>query len=56
MVALHGRSEQFFAADPELLKRSLIIVLTRMQIRMHRYPHWYDCSGMPLSVIIAAVP
>lgn len=40
MVALHGRSEEFFAADPELLKRSLIFVLTRMQIRMHRYPRW----------------
>lgn len=40
IVALRGRSEQYFAADPELAKLDLIFVLTRMQIRMERYPRW----------------
>lgn len=40
IVSLRGRSEQFYAADPELAKLDLIFVLTRMQIRMDRYPRW----------------
>eukprot|EP00892_Ulva_mutabilis_P008675 jgi/Ulvmu1/617/UM001_0625.1 len=40
IVSLRGRSEKFFAADPELAKLDLIFVLTRMQIRMHRFPRW----------------
>jgi acyl-CoA thioesterase FadM len=40
IVSLRGRSEQFYAADPELAKLDLIFVLTRMQIRMTRFPHW----------------
>lgn len=40
IVTLRGRSEQYFAADPELAKLDLIFVLTRMQIRMDKYPQW----------------
>lgn len=40
IVALRGRSEQYYAADPELAKLDLIFVLTRMQIRMTSYPRW----------------
>jgi hypothetical protein len=41
IVDLRGRSEQYYAADPELAKLDLIFVLTRMQIRMRSYPRWY---------------
>lgn len=40
IVSLRGRSEKFYAADPELAKLDLIFVLTRMQIRMQQYPRW----------------
>lgn len=43
IVALRGRSEQYFAADPELAKQDLIFIILRMQIRMQKYPRW--CGG-----------
>lgn len=43
-MGLRGRSEQFFAADPELARLDLIFVITRMQIRMDRYPRWCALS------------
>lgn len=45
IVSLRGRSEKFYAADPELAKLDLIFVLTRMQIRMYRFPRW--CVPQP---------
>ena len=40
IVTLRGRSQQYFAADPELAKLDLIFVILRMQIRMQEYPSW----------------
>lgn len=41
-VAMWGRSNEGFAADPELAELGLIFVMTRMQVQMDRYPRWGD--------------
>ena len=41
-VAMWGRSNEGFAADPELAELGLIFVMTRMQIQMDHYPRWGD--------------
>jgi fatty acyl-ACP thioesterase A len=35
-----GRSNEGFAADPELAELGLIFVMTRMQVQMDHYPRW----------------
>jgi fatty acyl-ACP thioesterase A len=37
-----GRSNEGFAADPELAGLGLIFVMTRMQVQMDHYPRWGD--------------
>ena len=37
-----GRSNEGFAADPELAELGLIFVMTRMQVQMDHYPRWGD--------------
>ena len=39
-VAMWGRTEEGFATDPEMAKKGLIFVMTRMQIQMDYYPTW----------------
>ena len=56
IVSLRGRSEQFYAADPELAKLDLIFVLTKMQIRMDRYPRWHAPTPAPLPVRLLKTP
>ena len=41
-VAMWGRSNEGFAADPALAELGLIFVMTRMQIQMDHYPRWGD--------------
>lgn len=39
-VAMWGRSEQGFAADPALSDKGLIFVMTRLQLQVDEYPKW----------------
>ena len=41
-VGMWGRSNEGFAADPELSGLGLIFVMTRMQVQMDHYPRWGD--------------
>ena len=44
-VALWGRTDAGYATDPIMVDRHLIFAATRIQIRMIKYPKWYDYSS-----------
>ncbi|KAK9844249.1 hypothetical protein WJX84_004939 [Apatococcus fuscideae] len=41
-VAIWGRTEGGFAADPIMVEQSLIFVATRIQLQLSEYPRWGD--------------
>ena len=50
-VAIWGRTEGGFAADPIMVEQSLIFVATRIQLQLSEYPRWY----VPADLATAAV-
>ena len=50
-VAIWGRTEGGFAADPIMVEQSLIFVATRIQLQLSEYPRWY-ASAVDLCCIL----
>ena len=40
LVSHHGRGGRFYATDPEMDRRNLIFVLSRLRLDMRKYPAW----------------
>ncbi|GMH43470.1 hypothetical protein BSKO_11392 [Bryopsis sp. KO-2023] len=41
-ICMWGKTEEGFAAEPSMVEKGLILVMTRLQIQVDKYPTWGD--------------